>query len=281
MKFFVTGGTGFIGSHFLAKALAAGHKPIALRRPGSKPRILLEKEPLWVEGALDDDWHDELTECQVLVHLAAAGVSPQLSNWTELFKINVEQSLNIWVQAVDAGVKRLIICGSCLEYGRSAAHYEFIPAHASSEPTNAYAASKAAATVAAMALAMERAIEVIVLRPFPTFGEGQYKGNFWTALRMAAMAGEDFPMTAGEQVRDFVPVEQVADIFVAGLTRVDLKPGEPRIENLGTGQPQTLAAFAEYWWNHWQAKGKLLIGALPYRENEVMRYVPSVSSGAK
>jgi nucleoside-diphosphate-sugar epimerase len=281
MKIFVTGGTGFVGNHFLAAALSAGHEVVALRRPGARSRIPLSAEPRWVEGGLTDDWRNQLAGCEVLVHFAAAGVSPQLANWEELFKINVENSLHIWVQAVEAGVKRLVLCGSCLEYGRSAAYYEFIPAHASSVPTNAYAASKAAATVAATALAIERTVELLVLRPFPTFGEGQYIGNFWPALRQAALAGQDFPMTPGEQVRDFVPVQQVADAFVAALTRADLKPGEPVIENLGTGRPQTLRAFAEHWWRHWNAKGKLLVGALPYRENEVMRYVPQVPPANK
>jgi nucleoside-diphosphate-sugar epimerase len=85
-------------------------------------------------------------------------------------------------------------------------------------------------------------------------------------------------MTAGEQVRDFIPVELVADAFIAALSRSDLKPGEPQVENLGTGKPQTLRAFAEHWWKIWGAKGALRFGTLPYRPNEVMRYVPKISS---
>jgi hypothetical protein len=34
--------------------------------------------------------------------------------------------------------------------------------------------------------------------------------------------------------------------------------------------------FSEYWWRYWGAKGKLLPGAVPYRDNEVMRYVPKI-----
>lgn len=88
-------------------------------------------------------------------------------------------------------------------------------------------------------------------------------------------------MTAGEQVRDFIPVETVADAFVAALARTDLQAGEPKIENVGTGKPQTLRAFAEDWWKQWNAKGKLKIGAVPYRANEVMRYVPEIATIAR
>ena len=59
MKIFVTGGTGFIGSHFLKQALAIGHDLICLRRPGSRTRIPLKSEPTWLEGSLEDDLSDE------------------------------------------------------------------------------------------------------------------------------------------------------------------------------------------------------------------------------
>ena len=125
-------------------------------------------------------------------------------------------------------------------------------------------------------LAREQKVELLVLRPFHVFGEGQHESNFWPALRKAALTGQDFPMTAGEQIRDFIPAEMVAEKFLAALTREDLRAGEPRIENVGTGKPQTLRAFAEFWWKQSNARGKLKIGVLPYRDNEVMRYVPKI-----
>jgi nucleoside-diphosphate-sugar epimerase len=276
MKLFVTGGTGFIGGHFLKQALAARHEVVALRRPGGKTRIPLPPDTSWLDGNLDGDWSVTLSKCDVFVHLAAAGVSPQKADWNELFDVNVRQSLNLWRQAVNAGVKRLVICGSCFEYGKSGERFEFIPADAPLEPTNAYAASKAAATMAALALAIEAQIELIVLRPFHVFGEGQHESNFWPSLRRAALADGDFPMTAGEQMRDFIPVETVADVFVGAIARTDLRAGESKIENVGTGKPQTLRAFAGHWWKQWGAKGKLKIGALSYRTGEVMRYVPRI-----
>jgi len=144
------------------------------------------------------------------------------------------------------------------------------------EPTHAYAASKAAATMAAVALAVEQQVELVLLRPFHVFGEGEASQRFWPSLRKAALAGEDFPMTVGEQIRDFIPVEKVADAFVSALARTDLRAGEPKIKNVGTGKPQTLRAFARHWWKQWGAQGKLKIGDVPYRVNEIMRYVPQI-----
>jgi nucleoside-diphosphate-sugar epimerase len=117
-----------------------------------------------------------------------------------------------------------------------------------------------------------------ILRPFTVYGEGQHDSNFWPSLQKAALAGEDFPMTSGEQIRDFVEVMEVALAFLQAATSADLKPGEPVIRNVGTGVPQSLRAFAEAQWKAAGATGKLLPGAVPMRAHEVMRYVPEIAS---
>ncbi len=85
MRLFVTGGTGFIGSHFLKIALEAGHGVVALRRPDSRPVIPLDQEPQWQEGALDEVPAAVLENFDALVHLAAHGVDPYKANWNDCF----------------------------------------------------------------------------------------------------------------------------------------------------------------------------------------------------
>ncbi|MGB8167270.1 MAG: NAD-dependent epimerase/dehydratase family protein, partial [Chthoniobacteraceae bacterium] len=160
-------------------------------------------------------------------------------------------------------------------YGRAGERYEFIPTDAPLEPIGPYHSSKAAATMAAIGLASERRVSLRVLRPFHAFGTGEAAFRFWPSLVEAAGRGVDFPMTAGEQVRDFVPVDVVAAKFLRVLGD-PAPPGLPVIENVGGGHPQTVRAFAEKWWHTLQAPGKLLVGAVPYRAHEVMRYVPQI-----
>lgn len=277
MKIFVTGGTGFLGSHFLQQAISAGHELVALRRPGSKTRIALDVEPRWVEGSLDEVPEAILADCDTLVHFAAHGVTnPTNASWEECFRWNVTSSLSLWLKAERTGIRRYIICGSCFEYGKSGECFDFIPTDAPLIPTSAYDASKASATAAALAFSIDKNREVVVLRPFHVYGEGESENRFWPSLRRAALAGENFPMTEGRQIRDFIPVEQVASAFVTALTRQDLLQGVPRVENIGTGNPRSLLQFAEAEWKRWNAAGKLLPGVLPQRRGEVMRYVPEI-----
>ena len=82
-------------------------------------------------------------------------------------------------------------------------------------------------------------------------------------------------MTLGQQIRDFIPVEDAAGQLLHACHE-DVVPGAPLVANLGTGRPQTLRAFAEDWWSHWQARGTIKFGEVPYREGEVMRYAPEI-----
>lgn len=278
MHLFVTGGTGFIGSHFIKMALEHGHTVSALRRDGSQPAIHLENEPLWIQGDLETRIpRHTLQTCDTFVHIAAYGVAAHaMENWEECFRWNVTASLNLWLQAINAGIKHFVIVGTCSEYGISGIESEYVTVESVLKPAGAYHASKAAATQAAFALGIAKKLTMSIMRPFHTYGPGEAPTRFWQMLRQAALDGKDFPMTRGEQIRDFIPVEELVAQLMQEVETPQASPGLPIIKNMGTGRAQTLREFAEYWWKHWHATGKLLFGAVPYRENEVMRYVPKV-----
>ncbi len=274
MRIFLTGGTGFLGGAFIQAALDAGHELNAIHRDIRSRECV---NPRWVLADLSFVEPAAFDDCDVFVHLAAVGVSPQKADWPELFQTNVSDSVALWRAAASAGVKRFVLCGSCFEYGRSAADYDFIPTHAPLEPTTAYGASKAAATVAAAAFAAESGTNVTVLRPFQIYGPHQHADNFWPSLRRAAESGENFLMTEGDQIRDFSPVADVAAKFLAYATRTDVRPARLHVANVGSGHATTLRDFATEWWEKFGATGDLKVGALLYRPNEVMRYVPDLT----
>jgi nucleoside-diphosphate-sugar epimerase len=216
-----------------------------------------------------------MTGHDVFVHLAAAGVDLQ-AGWEECFRVNVSDSLDLWIEAAKAGIKRFVIVGSCFEYGRSGDRFDFLPPDAPLEPVTPYGASKAAASVAALGLAAEAGLKLSVVRPFHMFGEGESETRFWPSLRRAALAGEDFEMTRGEQVRDFCPVEVAASRLLSACVE-QVERGIPIVRNLGAGNPLTLREFAGEWWEKWSGSGRLLVGAKPYRKSELMRLVPLLS----
>jgi nucleoside-diphosphate-sugar epimerase len=276
MKLFVTGGTGFLGAHVLNAAAAAGHTVVAPKRPGSEPRIAVSKAISWISGSLEQRYDKELEGCDVLMHLAAHGVLEQTPAWEECFRVNVLLPLRLWEQAIRAKVRRLVIAGTCSEYGKSGEAYPRLPPTAPLLPTGAYHASKAGATMAAIGLCHQHCWEVAILRPFQLYGEGEAPTRFWAQLHAAAISGGDFKMTAGDQIRDFTPVSLAARAFLHAATTRSVIAGQPLIENIGTGKAISLRDFARDEWRKLGGKGNLLFGHKPHRPGEVMRYVAQV-----
>lgn len=276
MKLFVTGGTGFVGSHFLWHALQAGHEVVALRRPGSQPRVALPNQPTWLEGSLDGHHEAALQGVDVLVHLAAHTPNPPYASLQDCIYWNVHASLSLASQARAAGVKRFLIAGTCFEYGRAADRVQRLTTQTPLEPTLSYPTSKAAASLAFEGFARESGVQLKLLRIFQVYGEGEHIQRLWPALRSAALAGANFPMSPGGQVRDFIGVPEVARRFVEHLDFSHALPGKPWVGHIASGQPRTVLDFAQHWWRHWGATGQLQPGAVPYRPGEIMWLAPDV-----
>lgn len=277
MKIFVTGATGFIGSNFVNKALLEGNEVIALRRSKeSKTKIELCKNPTWITKELNDVTSKDLIGVDVIVHFSAHSMSPPYDTLENCIYWNVIAPLKLFNNAVAAGVEKFVIAGSCFEYGLSAENYEFIPSNAPLLPNVSYAVSKASATMAFFQFAIEKKLKLSIHRIFHVYGPGEAENRFWPSLKKAAENESDFPMTYGEQVRDFIHVDIVVQKFYELCENNYLESGKPVIENLGTGNAMSLLEFAKLWWNKWNAKGQLLIGELSYRKGEIMRYVPEI-----
>lgn len=277
MKLFVTGGTGFLGTHFLRQALKAGHEVVAQRRLGSRSRLPLgEQQPLWLDRALDQNFGTELAGCDAVVHLASHTPNPPYAALDECLYWNVFATVQLLQQAAAQGVKKVLIAGTYFEFGTAADGLDFIHPATEMRPSATYPISKAAATTACLGLARHLNLQLQVLRIFQVFGEGEAASRFWPSMQRAALEGHDFPMSSGIQIRDFIHASDVASHFLRALEFEGVENGRPVLRNVGTGRPQSLLEFAHYWWDRWGAAGKLLPGHLGLRSGELARMVANI-----
>jgi nucleoside-diphosphate-sugar epimerase len=246
MKLFVTGATGFLGSHFLN--LLAEHSEIeiiALRRNvKSKPRVLLIKEPIWLTKQLDQINQFDLVGVDIIVHFAAHSMYPPYDSLDKCLYWNLTAPLQLFNEALKVGINKFVVAGSCFEYGLSGEEFDFIPVDAPLKPTLTYAASKAASSSVFYQFAIQHRVNLSYHRIFQMFGEGEAPSRLWPSLKKAARAGKDFAMTEGEQIRDFIAVEDVAQYFVNACLNVEIIPGKPEFFNVGSGKPQSIFEFS-------------------------------------
>jgi nucleoside-diphosphate-sugar epimerase len=148
MKLGVTGGTGFVGSHLLDVALAAGHEVRALTRREQPPRERLE----WIAGSLEDRaaLHQLVTDVDAIVHVAGVITGRDQAAFN---KGNVEGTLAMLAAATAGGVKRFIHVSSL----------------AAREPKlSLYGASKARAEE----LVQSSGLDWAIVRPPAVYGPG-------------------------------------------------------------------------------------------------------------
>jgi len=272
LKIFVTGATGFVGGHFI-NTLPNQIEIVAIRRSKKRPKIPLKRNIKWIDKELDKLECKDFCGIDCVIHFASAGVSPQVATSEELHFGNVSCTLSLLNAAKNAGVSKIIMAGSFSEYGLSANNYDFIPSDAALIPTTPYASSKAAAFDLTYNFCHKSKISLIYNRIFSAYGEGQFEGNLWPSLKKAAMNNADFPMTIGEQTRDFIPIEEVASKFFKDLDLGFNNNFSIKVKNICSGKGLTILDFAKIWWTTWGAKGKLLPGKIVNRQNEPMRFV--------
>ncbi len=257
MKVFLTGGTGFIGSYVLKKLIDSNYEVKALSRIGSKTKInLYGHEPQWLFKNLNEIKEEDLFGIDIVIHLATAGVTPQIATWEELVEVNVLSGIKLMQKSLKASVKRFICSGSAFEYGFNH-NFEKIPPDAPLNPPNPYAASKVAGFQLMKSFAEFENIEFFYGRIFTAYGEGQYSKNLWPSLKKAALNNLDFIINSGNEIRDFIPVEKVADHICAAIKRKDIIYRQPKIINIGSGEATTIGDFAKAEWSKFNTLGRL------------------------
>ena len=276
MNIFLTGATGFIGSNFVKLALSKSHNLRAIKRSKkSDTKILLKNKPFWIIKDFSDIEIKDFENSEVLIHMAAHSANTPYDTLQNCINFNVSNTITLFNLAYEAGIRKFVITGTCFEYGKKGEEYEFIPPDAALFPTQTYPTSKAIASIALIQWALEKNVTLKILRLFQIYGDGELKSRLWPTLKNKALKGENLKMTYGEQIRDFCRVDQVSKIILEETLNLNEK--RISIKNIGSGNPKKLKDFVFEAWEKLNAKGKIELGAIPYRENEVMRYVPELN----
>jgi nucleoside-diphosphate-sugar epimerase len=266
MKVAVTGATGFIGRHVVAALERVDATLTLLVRPNtsvpaqwSHHRVVQQDLLSEPSGALEI-----LGKPDVLIHLAWGG----LPNYRSLhhFEQELPMHYRFLKEMVDTGLPRLLVTGTCFEYGmQSGALREDLPTY----PTNPYGFAKDALRQQLSYLQATQPFELSWARLFYMHGQGQSENSIFSQLCAAvARAEPTFPMSGGEQLRDYLDVSQVADYLLA----LALSPRGCGVVNICSGQPISVRKLVEGWIEAkcWAIKPEL--GHFPYPDYEPMAF---------
>jgi nucleoside-diphosphate-sugar epimerase len=240
MKYLVTGGAGFIGSHLVDALCAYDHKVVVIDNLSTGFESNVPAAATLVRGhAGDAALLDRLLPgCAGVFHLAAvSSVQASLDRPLDVHDDNLTASLQLLEAARRHGVKRFVFSSSAAVYGDTqgeAAREDMKP-----NPLSHYAVQKLAGEHYCRAYARIFGLETVCLRYFNIFGPRQradspYSGAIARFLEAAKAGAAATVFGDGSQTRDFCPVASVVAANLAAAT----KPAESvagKVFNVGTG----------------------------------------------
>jgi len=268
MKILVTGATGFVGRHLVEALLARDYQVKAVAR-----RVEPAKALPWFDRAefVAADVHDEgldvaaLTEgVDALAHLAWPG----LPNYQSLFHFehNLMADYRFIKKAVETGISQVLVTGTCFEYGLQSGPLDET---VEPRPANPYGLAKNALRLFLEHLQREHPFTLQWARLFYLHGTGQNPGSLLAALDRAIDAQATvFDMSAGEQLRDYLPVETAAAHLAGLLSRREFNG----VVNCSSGEPVSVRALVEARLRERGAVLRLNLGHYPYPAHEPMAF---------
>jgi UDP-glucose 4-epimerase len=241
MRLLVTGGAGFIGSHFVDLVVGLGGQVVVVDdlssgRADNLPRHrsveFLEKS-FWTCEA-----RDFVGSFDAIVHLAA--LPSVASSWErpmQAHELNLSLTLHAITLASELRIKRILFASSAAVYGKAAE----VPTKESGQtsPSSPYGLQKLTSERYGELFARALGLSFVGLRFFNVFGPRQSPSSPYSGVIskfLAAMQnGLSVNITGdGEQTRDFIYVKDAAAALQSAVTKI---PNEIPwlVLNIGTG----------------------------------------------
>lgn len=255
MRYLITGGAGFLGSHLAEKLLAEGHEVIALDdlSTGSVDNVApfrsRDEFTLRVDTIFNAPLVAELIDmADVVIHLAAAvGVFQIVQSPVRTIETNIRGTEIVLTNAAKKS-RPTVIASTSEVYGKASkvpfSEEDDCVLGPSSRGRWSYAASKLVDEFLALSYHKERGLPTIVVRLFNTVGPRQ-TGRYGMVLpRFVRQALEGGPITVfgdGKQSRCFAHVHDVA----GAILRLSREPGaHGQVFNIGSNREITIEDLA-------------------------------------
>ena len=232
MRYLVTGGAGFVGSHIVDALVDQGHNVVVLDNLSSGHKENLSgalNQIDFVEGDIRDaeTCLKAAEGCDGIFHEAAlVSVPDSINRPRDNHDINITGTLNVLEAARVNGVKRVVFASSAAVYGDNPElpkREEMLP-----EPKSPYAMAKLAGEHYLKVYAECFGLETVALRYFNVFGPRQDPSSMYSGVIsiFSERIKNGLPITIygdGQQTRDFVNVSDVvqANLLAMGCQKSD------------------------------------------------------------
>lgn len=290
MKYLITGGAGFIGSHLAESLIARGNQVLVLDNLSTGSRKNLEKIESKIKlnngDILDQILVSKLVaESDYVIHLAAAlGVFNIVNKPLESLKTNLQGS-EVVLEACDKYRKPVLIASTSEIYGKN----DKVPLHEEDDriighPLKSrwsYSEAKAVDESLAYFYYLENKLPIRIVRFFNTVGPRQVGHYGMVVPRFVSAALKNEPLSVygtGDQIRCFCHID---DAVRALLLVMDSEKAIGEAFNVGNNQQISIMDLAKKVIEITGSSSKIekiaYIDAYPSGFEDMQRRVPDIS----
>lgn len=262
MKILVTGATGFLGSHLVRALHREGHELTILKRSLSSTGRLNDLLPNLISYDLDACSLDSIFShtYDAIIHAATCyGRAGEPASVIQ--EANVDFPLGLLEKAAAAGVTTFLNTDTSL------------PAD-----LNFYSLSKQHFKDWGRIFADHQMIRFVNVRLEHFYGAGDDDSKFVSYIIRGCLNNiAELALTAGEQQRDFIHIDDVCAAYLLLLQKGPEAGAYLQEYQVGSGASIRIRALVEMVHDLCDSKTALKFGAVPYRENEVMQSRADIS----
>jgi len=247
MKFVVTGGAGFIGSH-IVEALAESHEVVVIDNfsSGKQENLNMVRDSInAIQGSITDLplLKDACKGADGIFHLGAiASVARSVDDPFITHETNLTGTLNVLLAARDCRVKKVVFASSSAIYGEEPTLPKREDMHP--DPRSPYAVSKLAGEYYCNVFSELFGVKTVSLRYFNVFGPRQDPHSEYAAVIpkfITRILNNQPPLIFGDgkQTRDFIYVKDVVQANMLAM-----QSSITGTFNIGSGQSTDLNTLA-------------------------------------
>lgn len=250
MKYLITGGAGFIGTHLAETLLRQGHEVVVVDDLSIGKKENVPKGAILYKQKIQSPEFADIVKKNKpngIFHLAAIPRVPvSLADPVGTTDANITGTVNVFKAAADNNVARVVFASSSSVYGET--NKPPFREDMQPDPISPYAFQKLAGEKFATMFGRYFNLPVICLRYFNVYGPGLDPESEYSLVlgKFLKLKSQNKPLTIfgdGEQTRGFTYVDDVVDATIRAMESDKLKGGE--IINIGAEKGNSVNELAD------------------------------------